>query len=507
MNIKRFKLNVGQQSMEPWNQIIHTALLGTDKRQPDAMQWDDGLKEAATLIQTGVADKEEQFLQMAAVLFNYRQCGMLPLQKEAVGFEKACNEEKKYCTVHAMQVLRDILEINSHSLLRSWLTHCAAKNMIVTPDIVPALFNTAMQHKKLQNLAVACCGRRGEWLSRFNSDWNFSTADTDQQLWETGTSEQRKAVLLQLRQTDPAQAREWLQKTWPQEDANTKLDLLQLLPANIGEADIPFLESLSTEKSKKVKDAALKLLKQIPASSIVHQYQQALKQAVTIKKEKTFLGIGRQPSLQIQLPPNADELFKTGIEKLSSNKEISDEEFIAFQLTRSVPPSFWESMFESAPDKIIETLQKDKTGKKLLPAIVLSAVTFQDHRWAIAFMQHSDVFYLEIIPLLPVKQQEFYSIKFIGQHAESIINYAVQREDEWSHDLTKAILKHTAKNTYQYNRSFYDQHVHLLPVPIAGELEKFTPSEPYLMTLWSNVSEHIIKLLTLKLQTLKAFNE
>jgi hypothetical protein len=174
---------------------------------------------------------------------------------------------------------------------------------------------------------------------------------------------------------------------------------------------------------------------------------------------------------------------------------------------KAVPPSFWEEQLSAAPDNIIETLQKDKTGKKFLPAIVHSLVSFNDHRWAIAFMQHSEVFYLDIIPLLPVRQQEHYSLKFMDRDADSIIEYATKREEEWSHELTRVIFKHTAKNIYQYNRSFYDKHNHLIPATIAGELEKCTPSEEYLRNMWSNMSEHILKLMTLKLQTLKAFNE
>ncbi len=40
-------------------------------------------------------------------------------------------------------------------------------------------------------------------------------------------------------------------------------------------------ESHSKEKSKKVKDIALWLLKQIPGSPVVQQYQQLLQQSIT----------------------------------------------------------------------------------------------------------------------------------------------------------------------------------------------------------------------------------
>nr|WP_315819303.1 DUF5691 domain-containing protein [Paraflavitalea speifideiaquila] len=86
---------------------------------------------------------------------------------------------------------------------------------------------------------------------QFNPDWNFSTSTTHEEIWQTGTLEQRKSVLQEVRAVNALQAREWLQTTWAQEDANTKTELLGILSNNIGEADMAFLESLSTEKARR----------------------------------------------------------------------------------------------------------------------------------------------------------------------------------------------------------------------------------------------------------------
>ncbi|MCS3797722.1 DUF5691 domain-containing protein [Niastella sp. OAS944] len=483
--------------MQTWEHIIHTALLGTDKRPPGTNELPEALSEAAALIQQSTTDKEEQFLQMAALLFNYRQCGTMPVKKENVTIEKAGAEEKQYCSRLAMQTLKDILDSESNSLLQFWLQHCSDKERIVAPEFVPLLMNIGIQHKKLQNLVVACCGKRGEWLSRFNPEWNFSTATTDEELWLTGSPEQRKMVLEQIRKTAPDTAREWLIKTWPQEDAGTKIELMLLLGINIGAADIEFLESLGKEKSKKVKEIALWLLKQIPTSSVVMQYQQLLQQSVTVGHK----------GVEIQMPALDESILKTGIDKLSNSKDYTDDEFVAMQLMQAVPPGFWETHLQSTPDVIIKTWQKDEAGKKLLPAIVQAVVAFKDQRWATAFMQNSHVFYIDIIPLLPVKEQETHSIKFISQFAENIIEHAIKREDTWSIDLTRAIFIHTARSVYQYNRSFYSRYIHCIPVGIISELPKCAPGEDHLRATWNNTSEYITTLLNLKKQTIQSFND
>jgi hypothetical protein len=107
--------------------------------------------------------------------------------------------------------------------------------------------------------------------------------------------------------------------------------------------------------------------------------------------------------------------------------------------------------------------------------------------------------------LLPLQQQEYYSNTFFKDNEESIIRYAVQRDQEWGTELAKNIFRHTAKNRYNYNRSFYNQYIHLVPVQVVGELEKCTPQEEYQQDAWSKMSEYITKLITLKIQIIKAF--
>jgi len=416
-------------------------------------------------------------------------------------------EENPYCSALASLVLKDIIEEESIPLIKFWLHHCYERQLIVKPDYVPVLLQTGAQQKKLQLIIAACCGKRGEWLGSFNTAWNFSSTQTGEELWQTGTFEQRKEILKQVRDTDPAKAMDWVQQTWAQEDANTKTALLEILSENTSGVDIAFLEGLASEKGKKVKEAAIKLLKKIPGSAIVLMYEKLLKESVTIKKEKSLLGMMKKTALQCRLPESTDEaIYKSGIDKLSNRKELTDDEFIILQLVQSVPPSFWEKHLEMDPEQIIGLFQKDTTGNKLIPELVNSIVGFKDKRWALNFMQYSDLFYIDIIPLLPARQQEFYSNKFFDKYPDQIIGHATEMETEWSLELTINILKHAAKNHYQYNRSFYNLHIHLIPVDVKSALDKCLPEEEYLRNMWYNTSEYIIKLLTLKIRTTKAFN-
>ncbi len=494
--------------MQFWNNIIHTALLGTDKKQLVAAELGPDLEPIASQVNAGTTSREEQFLQVAAVAFNYMKAGLMPLEKTGVTIDPAPAEERPYCSVSATQVLHDILAEESIPLLKYWLQVCCFKQKLVPTPLLPQLLQSATSQKSLQPLLIESGGKRAAWLSQFNNDWKFTVAEISEELWQTGSADQRKHIIRLLRKENPGKAREWLQQTWAQEDANMKTELLKLLSENISAADIEFLQNIVNEKSKKVKDEAVRLLKKIPGSTITGEYQDIVRNSIVVKKGKALLGMINKTGLEVNLVPNInDTVFKSGIEKLSSNKELSDEEFIVYQLMQFVPLSFYEKQWELKPEEIINLFQKDPVGKKLLPALVSAVLNYTDEQWAIFLMQYSSIFYIDLIPLLPAKQQEYYSIKFFNESPDSIIQYVQKIETEWSVDLTKLIFRHTAKNPYQYNRSFYSQTIHLVPAGIVTELEKCTPAEDQFRVTWANTSEHIFKLLSLKLQTLKAFNE
>jgi len=491
--------------MEFWNNIINTALLGTDKRQVGREELSTELSDAyQQIISNEEIDKEEKFLQITSAALNFRVCGNAP-SSENVIVKEADKETRPYCNVASLQVLKDIFEEQSQSLLVFWLQQCNAKDQIVTPELVPALFDIAVNQKKLRSLITGCCGKRGEWLSDLNPDWQFYVRENDDEVWQNGTSELRKKVLARMRETDPAKAREWLKQTWTAENANTKTELLKQLGTNISADDLEWLEILLEEKSQKVRDVVLDLLKRIPGSSIITSYWDILQKSVVVKKEKTLLGMGSKTSIQIQPPEVNDSVFKSGIEKLSNTKEFNDEEFIVYQLMQSIPPKYWEKHFDNSPENILGYFKKEKSTQKYLPAFLLAIARFKSYDWALTFFQNSDVFDSSVIELLSEKEQDKFSIQHFEKDADTIIATAKRRETEWSHELAKKIFKHASKNLYQYNRSFYNECIRLIPGSILVDLEKFTPAEVHLQGSWSNIIEYIIKLVTLKQQAIQSF--
>ncbi|HTM91397.1 MAG TPA: DUF5691 domain-containing protein, partial [Flavisolibacter sp.] len=425
--------------MESWNHIINTALLGTEKRELKRGDLSSDLPEYFDVIVEQAESKEDAFLQTASVLYNVRQCGFTPMHKGGISISKADEEEKQYANELAHRVLYDILETTSTSLFHFWLEQCAQANRIVQPETIPLLFDKGMKNKSIRPLIYDCCGKRGAWLLQFNPAWKYVDTSTDEDLWQIGVLEQRKNILAELRRTDPVKARELLQQTWTQENAAAKTELLQQLRTNANENDLLFLEEILNEKSVKVKEAALQILKTISSSSIVQSYWKVIAPSIELKKERSLLGLSSKTVLNFIPVKEIDEsIYKTGIEKLSSDKKILDQDYLLYQLLSSIPPYFLEQYTDLPKEEVLKAIHYSSNGKYFISAITRSAIRFHDVDWLRAVIALQDqVFYPEAVVVLPQKEAEQYSLKhFDGDNAHPIINALGDFEQEWSLELT-----------------------------------------------------------------------
>ena len=492
--------------MGQWDNIINIALIGTDKKSIVLSDFDDSIRTVLTVIEANtMIDKEEQFLQSASMVFNYRQAGVAPLQQE-VDISIAEEETLMYCSDRAVSVLKNILIEESYPLLKMWLSKCALNNQLVPPELLPALFDIAVQQKHLRSLVESCGGNRGKWLSKFNKAWIYTEATTDNELWQTGTLEQRKQILGKMRAVDATTAREWLQQTWQQENAATKQALLEELTTNLSAEDVAWLESLATDKSLKVKEKAQRLLRLIPASSIIKKYAEVLRASIYLRKEKALFGLTSKTVLHVNLVSDIDEtVFKSGIEKLSSQKLITDEQHILHQLIAQVHPMFWEEHLSLSPKEIIELFDKSEKGKELVDALALAVAKFKTNSWAVYFMERGDKIHFDLITLLPSELQEKYTIKYFDQEPAQFVRTLCKQQEEWSLELTKKIFSFTAKNYYNYNRSFYNQQVRLIPIQAFQIVDICIPQEEYAKNFWTTTSGYINKLLEIKQQINHSF--
>ncbi|QHS61683.1 DUF5691 domain-containing protein [Chitinophaga agri] len=481
-----------------WNNIINTALLGTGKRQLSVADLPTDLVTVAEkIIGDKSLDTETQFLHLASVVLSYRQSGVNAVNNSGVPLQPAPPEERPYCNTAAIYALQDALDMDLLPLVHYWLEACSDKRQIVVPEYIPVILDTAVSQKRIRQLAMDVCGKRGQWLSKMNPDWQFPVVHSPEERWQTGSSEDRIQVLEEIRRSYPGMAREWLQQTWSQENTAAKTEFLKVMRINISEDDLSWLESLK-EKNQKVKDEIWTLLKNIPGSFIVQSYWQILQKAITH-------GTGKTLHISLQLP--LDKIIAdSGIIMMSNQKNISDEGFILYQLTNNVPPSWWETHFNADKQEVINIFSNDDIGKRLLKAMIIPSGRFRDVAWVRLLTQLTeDAFFPDGISLLSPEEQEEYLLRMLPGDPQSIIHFMDKMDGEWNLKITREVLKWIARNPYQYTRNFFDKHIMQLPSAIADELEKLGPEEPAYQNMWRNTSEHIRKLLSCKMQITTAF--
>ncbi|UOE47086.1 DUF5691 domain-containing protein [Mucilaginibacter sp. SMC90] len=492
--------------MRAWESIINTAMLGTDKPTPAIADLPEEVAVIANAIDAlATLDKEERYLQKATVIYNYRQSGFVPFQKNDLPDNKAAEETKPYCSAEAAGVLNTILDEESDQLLQLWLNQCSKAGYLLLPEALPAVLEKAQKDVSLRNIVIDCGGNRGVWLSKMNPVWNWFTTVPDEELWQTGTPAQRTEILKRLRLNESAEALKWLQQTWEQENAAGKLELLKAMKVNSNPDDLPWLEGLLNEKGQKIKDEALALLKSIPGSSVIKQYEELLQQSVSLKKEKALLGLTTKTSIQLKLPPVVDEsIYKSGIEKLSGPKStVTDENYVIYQLISSVPPAFWEKRFEATPVQVVEYFEK--YAPAMVPALANAVAKFGQKNWVPFFLGQS-MFYPDFVEMLSGREQEKYLLKALSNDPQNTIAHAIRINAEWGTEFAIAALLKMANWPYEYNRGFFTRYIGLIPVGALNHIENITSQQVNLQPTWDKTRNHLINLLSLKQQTLKAFN-
>lgn len=500
--------------MEAWKQLVNTTLLGTEKAPGDTdfLQSLPQLTAMRQALNERDSDAETRMLDTTAVLYLYRRCGVKPLSENTKA-ETAAPETKPYCNPAATEVLKDILGAGSMGLLQLWLSRCAAKGHIVSPELIDVLLQTAAQHKALRPLIVSCCGRRGEWLCNLNPEWNFHTEGTDEERWEIGTTAERAAILSAIRKAEPGKARVLLETVWTQEQADAREELLQVMKAGLSEEDLPFLESIAADKSKRVQAIAYDLLTRLPGSRIVQAFQEALGQSVKLQTTKKLLGMMSKTSLEIAFPKELDKQLPDAIGKKPAADTVSEEEFRLLRMMGNVPPSFWETHFGLPPQRILELFEEAAKDGLYRDALRDATIRYGAKQWAALFKAESEL-RPGLLPLLSPEERKEYLSRSAKTAPGDVIAYYAEEGIEWPDGLASLLLSFIATNPYQYNKGFFNAHAQLIPLNIAPKLASLNPPtdvqandymRQYAAQMWQNTREHLTLLLELKQRTTNAF--
>ncbi len=451
-------------------EIIKTALLGTGKYPFQPGNYPEDISGKITTAQT---DKEDAFLKHAAVTFLYEECGQLPV-KISAEITPCPDEEKQLVGRDINFQLKSARTSNDEVLFDYLINRINNSRKVIGPEMVPIVLDKAITNRKNAKPLLTACGETGKWLCKLNKNWQIIlAADVENSDWETGSLEGRKAYFQAVRKKNPAEALELLKQVFEQENANIRADFIFYLFVNLSLNDEAFLEESLKDKSKKVKENAQLLLQLLQGSKVNNLYLNYLAEAFTIKEERVML-ISKKRVLQINNILPAEEIFKSGIEKVSSEKGVEDHIYWIAQMLSFVNTGLLAQKLQVKEDECLKLLLDHKQAKVFIPKLTSNAINFKNKTLALMLLQEENIASLQLLHLLEPQERAAYFERFIETHIAEVVemlsdeNYTIIDKK-----LAQQILKKLSTNPYQVTQSTYAQLALQLPTEITGLLQDF----------------------------------
>ncbi|WP_245235941.1 DUF5691 domain-containing protein [Streptomyces durhamensis] len=378
-----------------WEDLVTTALLGTDRRPPAK----GGSGRQAPLA----------LLDEAAVATVRRRAGLRPA-RVARRPERAPEDPRPVLPAAAARRLATLLADRSGGgtggrrgsspdlmeLLPQWLAAANAHGYAAPPQALPALLDAARGRTDLRPAALEFAGPRALWLARLNADWRFALratpgggaalpdpgdAEAVLRLWQEGLFAERVALLGALRAGTPELARELLASTWSTERAEDRLMFLDSLRTGLSAADEAFLEQALADRSRNVRATAAELLSALPASALAARM--AVRAAACVALDRT----GDAPAIAVEAPLECDSGMERDGVAATPPAGRGERSWWLGQLVEAAPLGVWRDRLGGRTAREIVALPvTDGWQGELHAAWCRAAVRQRDAEWSRALL-------------------------------------------------------------------------------------------------------------------------
>ncbi|MFJ9039138.1 DUF5691 domain-containing protein [Streptomyces sp. NPDC102406] len=370
----------------PWDDLVTTALLGTERRTsitPDAL-----LDEAA--VQTVRRRAGLRPAPAATPPTPAPTDPRPPLPPPARNrLSMLLTDRPGTATGTRRGTAPDLLE-----LLPQWLATANDHGYAPPPELLPALLDAARGRTDLRPGALTFAGPRALWLARLNPDWKFAlratpgagTAlpapeDTEQVrlLWQEGLFAERVALLAAVRAHDPEEARTLLEETWTTERAEDRLMFLDSLRRGLTDADEPFLERALTDRSRNVRATAAELLSALPHSALAGRMADRALSCVAFDRTTG--------SVVVEAPHECDAAMERDGVVAKPPAGRGERSWWLGQLVEAAPLDRWRGRFgDRTPEEIVALAVADDWRGELHAAWCRAAVRQRDIAWSRALL-------------------------------------------------------------------------------------------------------------------------
>lgn len=424
--------DVGMDVM--WDDLVGSALLGTERRRPQGVVG-DAEEAAAGLLDAAASGVVRRRAGVRAGVAGARPAvapeDRRPMVPDAARRRLAMLLSDR--TGDGSRGGRRGAAPNLAELLPQWLAAARREGYAAPPALLPALLDAARARTDLRADALALAGPRGLWLAALNPDWKFALrtaapgmgrgAPQDprevQRLWEEGLFAERVALLTRLRLADPQQALALLASTWRSERAEDRLMFLDSLRTGLSAADEPFLEEALADRSRNVRATAAELLSALPGSALA---------ARMAARARSCISLGAD-GITVEAPYECDPgMERDGVAPKPPSGR-GERAWWLGQLVEAAPLSTWPARFGGrTPEQIIALPVLDEWQPDLHAAWCRAAVRQRDPAWARALLGPPPVPAVpvaavgdpaKLLSILPAAERATWVADFIASHGLS----------------------------------------------------------------------------------------
>ena len=510
--------------MQAWDDILATAVVGTDQRKFKPAAREDDL--GRLLAQINDKDREGFLLTAASVIALYRTAGVAPPVDTQPADEVCAPDEMSRASVRSGQHLWSMLNGEFSDLLPEWLAALKKAGKRVPEEYLAPLLLYAANEFSLHSMIADVVGQRGRWLAAQNPDWHYALRSDENEVWETGSREQRLRLLENLRGVDPTKARELLATTWSQEAAKDRIVFLEKLSTGVSSADEEFLNEAFQDRSIEVRRMARTLLSRLPNSNFSRRLQEIAKQLLTFKKP--LIGKAR---IEVVMPEDPIAWFKeNGIEidnpPKNATRSVGPKAWSLKELISLIPVTHWSGLWQKAPLEIIRAGDESEWRESFILGFLNAAHRDRDPDWLEALVKFTSTDQeqpqlIELAAYLPPARLEALILQaFKSERSELVDGHPAFQllkvnRNAWSDQLSRAVISSVKRRINQGKDNIGDwqtkavlkQFAHHVSPALYDELASGWPTESDSWPGWAKAVDAFQSLLAFRRDMHQAITE
>ena len=293
-------------------------------------------------------------------------------------------------------------------------TQLADLGATLPSKLLPAALDAGKRSTTLRGALLPVLGPRGRWLAARNPDWEYASsavrpthaaAEVGQLAWQEASHSDRLAFFCQLRQQNPAAARELLLAGLGELPAKERIEFVIGVSVNLQPEDEVLLEPLLKDRSREVRATAASLLARLPDS--VHARRLIAWLAPLVTLHKGLFG----KKWMCEAPESADPAWAGAAidAKRPPNESLGERAWWLYQIARQVPLPWWTATTGMTAGQLITWAGKGDWKSALLRGW-RDRVDRDEPEWVEAMLgpdaSELHVHSAELLALLPPSKRE-----------------------------------------------------------------------------------------------------